>query len=452
MESTERANATRRLGRWAWVLGLFLVTLLAIGLRWYYVSHAMVYEPVRGDAVQYHAYAWNLAHHGLFSNALPGSSQVLSDSFRDPGYPAFLALWMKLFSDFSAWYAAVLLAQALLGALTVTLLVVAARSWIDDRWLIAAGLLMAAWPHSITIDSFLLSETLFGFLCALAFLLVSRMLERGKRSWAMAAGLGFGMASLTNAILVPFGPLLAAALYLRRQTSMRLALVLTASALALPLAWGIRNAQLHSGPSSSGRALLNLVQGSWPDYHSGYLQAVQGDPDGIRTMQAINHESELLRTQPREGLRLMADRMEAAPLHYAAWYLGKPALLWDWSIRMGQGDIYVYPTVSSPLDDKPLLRAWVSLCHGINGMMMLLAFAGCIAVLVRRNCASIGYVAAIQLLYVTLLYSILQAEPRYSIPFRGLEILLACHALKLLAEWVKVRLHMPRHQIDQGPM
>lgn len=451
MESTERANAPRRLGRRAWVLGLFLVALVAMGLRWYYVSHAMVYEPVRGDAVQYYAYAWNLAHHGVFSQAAPGSSLVSSDSFRDPGYPAFLALWMKLFSDFSAWYAAVLLAQALAGALTVTLLMVGARPWIDDRWLIVAGLVMAAWPHSITIDSFLLSETLFGFLCALAFLLASRMLERGGRSRAMAAGFGFGVASLTNAILVPFGLLLAVALRVRRHATIRLALVLASSALALPLAWGIRNAQLSSGPSSSGRALLNLVQGAWPDYHSAYLQAVQGDPAGIRTMQAIDHEADLLRAQPREGLRLMVDRMEAAPLRYLAWYLSKPALLWDWSIRMGQGDIYVYPTVRSPLDDNPLLRAWVSLCHGTNMLLMLLAFSGCIAALLRGDCAPIGYVAALQLLYVTVLYSLLQAEPRYSIPFRGLEILLACHALKLLMEWIKARLHTPS-EADRAPM
>jgi 4-amino-4-deoxy-L-arabinose transferase-like glycosyltransferase len=435
------------------MLGLLLVTLVAMGLRWYYLCHAMVYGPVRGDAVQYYAYAWNLVHHGVFSQAHPGSSLVVSDSFRDPGYPVFLALWMRLFSDFSAWYAAVLLAQAMLGALTVTLLVMAARRWIADRWVLAAGLVIAAWPHSITIDSFLLSETLFGFLCALALLLASRALQRARPSWTTAAGLAFGMAALTNAILVPFGVLLAGALYLRRHLTKRAAAVLAMSALALPLAWGIRNAQLPSGPSSSGRAMINLVQGSWPTYHSAYLQAVSGDPEGSRIMHEIGHESDVMRREPTEGLRLMAHRMAAAPLHYVAWYLGKPALLWDWSIRMGQGDIYVYPTINSPMDSNPLLRAWVSICHGINTLLMLLAFAGCIAALVRGRCAPTGFVTGLLLVYVTVLYSVLQAEPRYSIPFRGMEILLACHALQLLVEWLKSRRAVPtRSVVDQEAM
>lgn len=144
-----------RLSRGWWLLALALVFLFALALRGYYLTTAMVYEPIRGDAVQYHAYAWNLLHHGVFSMAAPGSAQVLGDSFRDPGYPAFLALGMGLFGEFDAWYPAVLLAQGLLGALTVVLLMLAARGWLADRWLVGAGVLMAVWPHSITITSFL---------------------------------------------------------------------------------------------------------------------------------------------------------------------------------------------------------------------------------------------------------------------------------------------------------
>ena len=439
MEFRVRAVYTGKPGRWPWIVAVAAVTVLAFGLRWYYLCHAQVYQPLRGDAVQYHAYAWNLVHHGVFSKASPGSAQVIADSFRDPGYPLFLALWMKLFGSFSTWYAAVLLAQALLGSLTVTLSMLAARRWIADSWLIGAGLLMAAWPHSITIDSFLLTETLFGFLCAGAMFLASLALERGKAAWAAAAGLAFGIASLTNAILLPFGPLLAALLYLRRRVPPRLALVLAVSALALPLAWGVRNAQLTSGASSSGRALVNLVEGSWPGYHSAYQQAIRGNPEGTRIMHAIGAEERVMRSDPREGLGLVGRRMAAAPMHYLAWYLSKPALLWDWSIRMGMGDIYVYPTAHSPFDHNPLLRAWVSVCHGLNPLLMLLAFAGCIAVLWRAPPAGIASIAGLLLLYVTLLYSALQAEPRYAIPFRSLEILLACHTLQRLASWVEAR-------------
>jgi len=156
-------------------------------------------------------------------------------------------------------------------------------------------------------------------------------------------------------------------------------------------------------------------------------------------MHAIGAEERVMRSDPREGLGLVGRRMAAAPMHYLAWYLSKPALLWDWSIRMGMGDIYVYPTAHSPFDHNPLLRAWVSVCHGLNPLLMLLAFAGCIAVLWRAPPAGIASIAGLLLLYVTLLYSALQAEPRYAIPFRSLEILLACHTLQRLASWVEAR-------------
>ncbi|HET6805416.1 MAG TPA: hypothetical protein VFH59_08265 [Frateuria sp.] len=441
-----------KFGRLPWIFVLTAITVTAFGLRWYYLCHAQVYQPVRGDAVQYHAYAWNLVHHGVFSKAGPGSGQVVGDSFRDPGYPIFLAFWMKLFDSFPRWYAAVLLAQALLGSLTVTFSMLAARGWIPDKWLIGAGLLMAAWPHSITIDSFLLTETLFGFLCAVALYLAREAFARGKAAWTAAAGLIFGMSSLTNAVLVPFAALLAAVLYLRRRVPPRLAVILAISALVLPLAWGVRNAQLTSGASSSGRALLNLVQGSWPEYHAAYLQSVQGNPEAARTLHAIGAESRVMLSHPRGGIRLMAKRMAAAPLHYLAWYISKPALLWGWSIRMGQGDIYVYPTIHSPLDQELLLRAWVSVCHGFNPLLMLLAFAGCIGVLWRAPNAHIAPIAGLLFLYVTLLYSTLQAEPRYSIPFRGQEILLAWHALQRVAHWVATRRALPPRPSGMDPV
>lgn len=441
--------ATLPLRRWRWNLALLLVTLAAVAIRWYYLSHALVIEPVRGDAVQYHAYAWNLVHHGVFSHALPDSGSVASDSFRDPGYPFFLAVGMKLFDSFEAWYAAILMAQAFLGAFTVSLLMMAAREWIADRWLIGAGLLMAFWPHSITITGFLLSETLFGFLCALAFYLLRRSMHRQSTGWLAASGLCFGLAALTNAVLVPFGVLLAGALLLSRRMTARLAIVLALAALALPVAWGLRSLQLpSSGASSSGRALMNLVQGSWPTYHSGYRAYVSGDPEGKRIMQAIQREMDVTLADPVEGLRLMATRMAGKPLHYLAWYLSKPARLWGWSIQIGQGDIYVYPTLNSPLDANPVLRAWVSFCRAINPMLLALALAGLVLSLRERKsvaCMAMGLLT----LYATLLYATLQAEPRYSIPFKGLELLLATHALHRLIVWVKAKKEsMPKDRTD----
>ncbi|WP_017462686.1 hypothetical protein [Dyella ginsengisoli] len=421
----------------AWWLAMAAVGLCALLIRWYYLSHAVVDHPVRGDAIQYYAYAWNLVHHGTFSMAPPGSAQVLPDSFRDPVYPAFLAIWMYASADASSWYWHVLASQGLLGALTVVLLANAARGWLPDRWLIATGLLMAIWPHNVSINGYLLTETLYGFLCALAFVFLRLALRRASVGWMTAAGLAFGLAALTNAVLVPFAILLAIYMAVRKLSPRRLTMTLALSALLIPGCWSMRNMQLPADASSSGRALINLVQGSRPDYHSSFRAMADGDPEGLRTYRAIQHEADVAAANPREGLSRIGARMAGAPVRYLRWYLSKPALLWDWGIRIGQGDIYVYPTYASPFLRNPAFRILASLCWALNPLVMVLALAGCISLLWRgaRKCPT-SQAAALLLVYVTLVHSILQAEPRYAIPYRGFEILVAGLGLHVIIHWL----------------
>ena len=103
---------------------------------------------------------------------------------------------------------------------------------------------------------------------------------------------------------------------------------------------------------------------------------------------------------------------------------------------MGQGDIYVYPTAHSPFNENPAMRVLVSVCQAINPLIMLFALAG-LALAIRR-CArnAVGFSVAVMAAYVTFVYAALQAEPRYSIPFRGFECLLAAYAADVLAGWV----------------
>src|SRR6185312_9379535 len=98
MPMTDSANRNP----WHWWLLLSCVGLFAFGVRYYYVTHAQVFQPVnqanvRGDAVEYYNYAANLAAHDVFSKARPSTFPLIGDSFRDPGYPFFLAGWMKVF-------------------------------------------------------------------------------------------------------------------------------------------------------------------------------------------------------------------------------------------------------------------------------------------------------------------------------------------------------------------
>ncbi|WP_250624062.1 ArnT family glycosyltransferase [Pinirhizobacter soli] len=424
--------------QWLLWASIGLVTLFALWVRWYYVISAEVIQPVylpqtRGDAADYYRYAWNLSHYGVFSSRLPGNESPISDSFRDPGYPLLMAAWMRVFSAWEAFYAAMLLTQAALGAATVGLLMFAGRRWLGVTWLTAAGLLMAIWPHSVAASSFLLSEVLFGFLVALALTCWVEAVSR-RRTWlAGAAGLAFSAAALTNAVLLPFAPAFALVLLaFRRQR--KIAMVLLMASLAIPLFWTLRNTQLSTGASSGDRAVMNLVQGSWPSYHQDFKRALNGDAQAQQNMQAMDTEMAVFQAGGIHGIENLLVRLRKDPVHYLGWYLYKPALLWQWDIRISQRDIYTYYTQHSPFVDVAPMRAAWAISRAMNPFLALLALAACIWILISMSKkANDDQVApALLALYVTFVYSLLQSEPRYSVAFRGVEILLAFLALQWL--------------------
>jgi cbb3-type cytochrome oxidase subunit 3 len=452
--------------RWRSFVTLAAVTLLAFAVRWYYVSTAVVLDPVRGDATQYFSYAWNLVNHGIFSKDLPGALAVHPDNYRDPGYPAFLAVWMKLLGTGDAWYAAVLISQAALGALTITLAALVGRHWLPLRWAAAAGVLMALWPHSITINGYLLSETLFGFLTALGVFVCATAFRRQSKWRAFGGGLILGAAALTNAVLLPFGVLLAIFLTWRKLATRTICMALAIGAMTLPAVWTARNAVAVvsvAGDSSADRALLNFVIGSWPHWQSAWRESVLGDQSAKERAGAEMHladtEYAAWRSSPSQGIQSMARRVASQPLKFAHWYLiEKPTLLWGWSIEIGQGDIFVYPTRNAPFQIQPLWMAIAAICRGFNIWLMLLALGGILFAWRRSGKrsrdesheSSAALIAvALLLVFVTLVYSTLQAEPRYSIPFRPFEILSAVTAVYVCTTWL-IRRHGKRRVHQSG--
>lgn len=409
-------------------VALALLFLLALGIRVYYVSTAQVINPIRGDAVQYVAYGWNMMHLGIFSGALPGSAVVSPDSFRDPGYPLFLGALMKASGDDTGWYAGVLFAQALLGATTVVMATHCARRWLADSWALAAGALMALWPHSVAMGAYLLSETLLSFLVVLGLLLLGQAIRAGHRGFAVAAGLAFAAAGLTNAVLLPIGALVAIML-LTTQRPQRAAWILMLVANLLPLAaWQARGATLPTQQSATSRALLNFVQGSWPEFQGAYRPAVYGDVKAQAVLAAVHDEYQIALATPAAGARAIMARMAMHPLRYMAWYASKPALLWGWDVQIGEGAIYVFPTLNSPFETQGIWRAVLALTHALNIWLMLFAAAG-IVIATRAPRDPLALATAGLIIYVTLVYSVLQSEPRYSFPFRPVEIVMAMTAL-----------------------
>ncbi|MBB5360678.1 4-amino-4-deoxy-L-arabinose transferase-like glycosyltransferase [Rhodanobacter sp. ANJX3] len=448
---------------WRWLAALTIITLLALAMRWYYAVATMVSHPViRGDAAQYFSYAWNLVHHSIFSNAEPSSASVVPNNYRDPGYPFFLAILLNWLGPSEKWYESVLFCQALMGALTVGMATQLGRYWLSPNAAICAGLLMALWPHSITTNGVLLSETLFGFLCTLSLLLCAQACRQSSMAAAALTGFILGAAALTNAILLPFGVLLGAVFAWRKLAPWSICIALMLGAAILPGVWAIRNAQIPAptaGSSSMDRALENFVIGSAPSYQPLWRQqqfasTTTESAAAHASLSVFNSEYEVLSANHVQGARIIAARFSEQPLRYVAWYFfQKPCLLWGWDILIGEGDIYVYRSDNSPFKSQ---RSWIALeaiCHALNPLLMLLAFGSLPLALSKKlwittfrnmegRCANI--VVASMACFVTFIYCTLQAEPRYSIPFRPLEVLLAVTTVTgLVAHWQEYRRCLP---------
>ncbi len=434
--------------RWSsrrFLVALVLLTLFAWLLREYFVLATVVADPVVGDVRDYVAYAWNLVHHGVLSKTPPAIAMPSPDGFRGPGYPLFLATAMALQPQDDGWYTLALQGQALLGALTVTATVLLGRRWLSAGWALLAGVLLALWPHHVAATGALLSEVVFGAALAGSLLCATHAWAGARpRAWAIAAGVVFGSAWLVNPLVLLLPPVFAA---LAWRDGRRSAALWMLGVFLLPVAlWSVRNAALPGG-GAGDRAKVNLVEGSWPTYHRALaFTRLRDDPIARQIMSAIDHEERLLKSDTGAGLSEIGTRLAEDPPYYARWYLlQKPWLLWDWDIRIGAGGIYFLRVAHSPLDTNPVLRANTTVLRLLNPLLFALALAASLLLafgLLRRRpwATPAAGMTALLFLYVTAIHTVLQAEPRYSIPYRPFEMLLAATALAAIAGAVRRRM------------
>lgn len=451
--ASEPAKRRADYGRSTWGLAIVVAALL---LRILYVAMAHIEYPIRGDVNQYVLCAWNLEHRFVFSSALP-DEPAQPESYRAPGYPALLASAMLLAGhselplrdgpnglktlgyDTDTWMTLVIAAQVLLGTATVWLTMLLGRTWLSERWALAAGVLAAIWPHLISFTGVMLSETLFSFLILLSLWLLVRAERSDRRDAPWLAGLAFGATALVNPLVLVFPAVAAGILVVRRGCAPALAFAL--AFVVGPALWMARDSYVPGGSGSLVRAEENLVQGSWPQLYDAYNSRFHNEISR-RIMAAIDNEVELMKRSPRAGFGAIAQRMSLDPGWYLRWYLlEKPFLLWDWSIRIGTGDIYFLPVQHSAFEKIPLLHATKDGLRWLNPLLFALAAASAVylgmrALLRPRADRFGGMLAAVFVLYVTAVHVALQAEPRYAIPYRPLEFLLAMTTLAGAASWL----------------
>ena len=397
------------------------VVLLAFALREWYALASTVVEPARGDVGSYLRYARHLLVDGVFSQSMDGRA-VVPDAFRGPGYPVFLAAILKLSGE-AGWYPAVYQAQAVVGALTVAGVIALARQWMPYSLSLLAGLLIAVWPHHIVATNAMLIEVVFGFAIVASLLLAALALSRRSMGLAVAAGAAFGAAYLVNPVIALFPAVLLVVFW--RAGSIKLGAVVLSVSLVAAIGWGVRNAAVDA--HGDDRAAINLVQGAWPEYHDAWEVYAKGYPSP--ELVKVDAEIALMSRDRDAGIHSIAHRFASDPLRFAAWYgLQKPYDLWSWSIRIGWGEIYTLEVVDSPLDGA--LAGVTALAWVLNPLLFALALLGAVISL-RGAPAS---VAGLFFLYITAVHVIFQAEPRYAIAYRPVEMMMAASCLSVMLQ------------------
>jgi 4-amino-4-deoxy-L-arabinose transferase-like glycosyltransferase len=210
----------------SWRVGALLFAL-ACGLRFAYVALIADEPAVRYPVLDAHAY------HGWALAILAGDWLGDRVYYQDPLYPFFLAGLYRLLGPGSL---GVLLAQAVLDAVSVVLLFATARRLFPPGAALLAGLLASGYAVYVYYAGLLLKAPLLVFLFTLSLLLLVRAAQRGRpRDW-LAFGLVFGLAALTRGNALLFLPALAFWLALERARPPAQRLLAIAAALGGVLA------------------------------------------------------------------------------------------------------------------------------------------------------------------------------------------------------------------------
>jgi len=166
------------------------------------------------DSREYFQIAANLAARGVFSQQTAPPFEP--DTWRTPGYPLFLAFFIRLCGESPAVLVNV---QQLLSVLNVWLVFRIAGWFMNERRAAVAALLFLFEPYHLFYSLWLMAETLFVTVVLLAWLAWLRAADAGRWPWHALAGALSGAAVLIRpvAVLVPAALLVGLLLAARRR-------------------------------------------------------------------------------------------------------------------------------------------------------------------------------------------------------------------------------------------
>ena len=424
---------SKRVPTWP-TLALLAIILVSLDLRVQNVLHTVVDHPIRADALEYVAYAWNLHEHGVYSRKMtPPGEAPQSDALRPPGYPLFLYAVLGSRPDYSD-LRRLLVIQALLSTATVVLTFLLARGFLSVTPALLATSLTAISPHIVIMNVYVLTETLFTFLLVLAVWLML-MAEKGRIAWSWA-GFALGAALLTRPTLQYFIAPLVVFVFLckERREAIRTSALLIAGVFIVFGPWIVRNIVTLGTATDDTLMIGTLHHGSYP----GLMY--NDDPQTLAIPYRFDPQTPEITRSITSVLAHIKENFLAHPARYLKWYLfEKPIYLFKWNNIEGMGDIFLYPVLSSPYSYLPHFRLSRLLMKETHVLLMLLGLLGSVWIwLPRRYLALPDHsLFAARLLSVLIWYYIAvhiagAPYPRYSIPLRPFVYIFAMTTLFFL--------------------
>lgn len=404
-----------------WFL-VFLIFVLGLYMRCESVAGTPVVDPIRADASQYFMYGYNLRNLHIYSLDMAplakAKTSVPPDAVRSPGYPLFLALFLKAPLD-DGVLPRITFCQAFVSALCVILVFIFAKIFLPVGWALAASFFTAVSPHLIVGNSYLLTEPLFSFFVILFVLLIG--IARRSFWIAGAAGLVLGFTALVRPGLHYFLPALVFLfLTTERQKGFRILCTVVLGFVLTFSPWLLRNLTVLGKPSDGKLAIAFLHHGMYPNF------TFENNPESFGFPYRFDPRSDEIAKSTGSALKEIGRRFSEEPLTYLQWYLiGKPVAFWSWNAVQGMGDAFIYQVKDSPYFHDSLFQWTHLLVHILHWPFVCLAILSSVLVWLpgrpewlsgeKLHAARAG---SLLLLYYTAIHMVGAPFPRYSFPLR----------------------------------
>jgi len=409
-----------------------LLVMFACIVKLVHLDAMQVAYPLRVDALQYTNMAINIAEKGVFADAIHPNSLEIN---RLPGYPLILsAIWLGS-DDIVRFYKNALFLNVVFGVFSVVLLYLIACERFSVRISITLAVLLMLNPHVLSLEGYVLTESIFLFEILLLIWLISRALTSNNENWWIAVGVVIGYALLTRPSFLFFLPFMGLLYFLADKDKNVVKALFIRGVLGISitiLPW-ILYTQSH-GISFSGTKSdsATLSAGFYPNFvykDPKYYGVPYKDPAAPN----IHHDT-------GKALKQLKDWVIEEPIKYISWFfIGKPLALWQWDTIQGAGDVYIYEVIRSAFKNNTLFIVLISIYRAVYPLMLLLMLVGVIVVIIQRNDLLMFSICSV-LLYFVCIHIVFFSLPRYSIPLRPLMLYMDAFTLHYLyKKWLQRR-------------